>query len=262
MTPLDALFELFGRLGACHGAPVFVNDEELSEWPNSAVTAMKSQKLLARARPAASAVCPGCERECVMPVHTLAASGGTQPSFVVCDKRSDINRVVVSAERLTLWRCGTDLVCGFIATSLGLRRGARQADNAGRWEIGIAAGERRSHMLCLQADGMLTLVVGSIKVPMAELIDFQKGKYSIAGAVIRRLVDAATTADDRYTPSNARREARKQNTQAMYKDWQKAYRDLKKKHPNMSDVWLSRKIAKMDIARDRDPETIRKNMKK
>jgi hypothetical protein len=126
----------------------------------------------------------------------------------------------------------------------------------------MAAGERRSQMLCLQADGMLTLVVGSSKVPMAELIDFQEGKYSLDSAMVRRLVDAAATADGRYTPSNVRREARKLNTQAMYRDWQKAYRDLKKKHPNMSDVWISRKIAKMDIARDHDPETIRKNMKK
>jgi hypothetical protein len=30
----------------------------------------------------------------------------------------------------------------------------------------------------------------------------------------------------------------------------------------MSDVWYSRQIAKMDIARRRDAETIRKHMKK
>ena len=49
--------------------------------------------------------------------------------------------------------------------------------------------------------------------------------------MIRRLVDAATTADNRYTPSNARREARKLDTQAMYESWQKEYRELQTKTP-------------------------------
>ncbi len=76
------------------------------------------------------------------------------------------------------------------------------------------------------------------------------------------LVDAATTADNRYTPSNAKRETRKLDTQAMYESWKKAYRNLKKTRPNMSGIWFSRKIAKMDIAHGRNAETIRKQMKK
>ncbi len=79
--------------------------------------------------------------------------------------------------------------------------------------------------------------------------------------MIRQLADSVTTADNRYTPSNAKREVRKLDTQAMYESWQKEYRELKKKHPNMSDTWYSGKIAKMDIAYGRSVETIRKNMK-
>ena len=66
--------------------------------------------------------------------------------------------------------------------------------------------------------------------------------------MIRRMVDAATTADNRYTPSNAKREARKLDTQAMYESWQKEYRELKRSKPGMSDVWYAQQIAKMDIA--------------
>jgi hypothetical protein len=119
MTPQDALIELLARVGARNGAAVLVSAEELSQWPAAAVAAMKSQKLLTRARPASSVVCPGCERECVMPVHTLPA-GPRDPasSFIVCDKRDDINRVPVSAERQKQWRCDADAVCGFIAASL------------------------------------------------------------------------------------------------------------------------------------------------
>ena len=62
MTPQDALTELLARLGANNGAAVLVSEKELSGWPAAAIQAMKSQKLLVKAEPASSAVCPGCER--------------------------------------------------------------------------------------------------------------------------------------------------------------------------------------------------------
>ena len=150
----------------------------------------------------------------------------------------------------------------FIAASLGLRRSGSQTAHADLWEIGIATGDKRSQMLCLQADGGLTLVVADNRMPLAELIAFCDGRYSLDGAIIRRMVDAATTADNRYTPSQVKREARKLETQALHASWQKKYRELKRSKPGKTDTWYAQKIAKMDIAPDRDPETIRKNMKK
>jgi hypothetical protein len=96
----------------------------------------------------------------------------------------------------------------------------------------------------------------------AELVGYRDGKYSVDGDMIRQVVDSVTTADPRYTPSNARRESRKLATQAMYEAWRKAYRDLKKKRRNMTDVWYSQQIAKQGIAANRSAETIRKHMKK
>ncbi len=261
MKPVAALIELLDRVGANQGAAVLVNGDELRQWPSEAVKAMQSQRLVARARPAASAICPGCEHECVMPVRTVPAAARSAVSFIVCDKRNDINRVPVSAGRLIQWKCNAELVCGFIAACLGLRWSDRKTANANQWEIGVATGNKRGQMLCLQAGGGLTLVVGSNRVPLAELIGFCDSQYSLDGAMIRRMVDAATTADNRYTPSQIKREAGKLDTQAMYESWRKAYRELRKKRRDMSDVWYSEQIAKMDIAQHRDPETIRKNMK-
>lgn len=99
-------------------------------------------------------------------------------------------------------------------------------------------------------------------VPLAEFIEVLDGAYSLDTAQIRRLVDASTTADNRYTPSNIMLETRKLNTQAMYESWRKEYRALRRRRPGMSDVWYSLQIAKMDVARGRDSETIRKQMKK
>ncbi|MBN1548946.1 MAG: hypothetical protein JW902_20010 [Syntrophaceae bacterium] len=259
MTPIAILLELFERLGACNGGTISVGTDELRQWPREAVKAMKNQKLIVKARPATSVICPGCERSCVMPVHTTA---GTPSAFIVCDKRSDINRVPVPPETLTQWQCSADLVSAFVGSSLGLRQSVRQEDGKGRWEIGVVFGEKRSQMVCLEANGTVVIVAGDNKIPLAELIEFHDGAYAVGVTEVRRLVDAASTADDRYTPNNVRREARKLATQAMYESWRKEYRALRKRHPGMSDVWYSLQIAKMEIARGRDPETIRKQMKR
>ena len=260
MTPRVALIELLARVGVCNGAGVLVSAEELSQWPAAAVAAMKSQKLLAKARPAASAICPGCERACTMPVYTVPAR---PPSFIVCDKRSDINRVPLSAARLMQWRSDAEAVRGFIARSLGLRLSNQHHAEPGLLNIGIASGDKRSQMLCLRAKGDLTLVAGNNGMPLPELVGFRDDEYSVDVAMVRQLVNSATTADPRYTPSNARREARKLDTQARHEGWRKAYIELKKKQrPKMSDVWYSQQIAKGEIADGHSADTIRKHMKK
>ena len=87
MTPEAALVELLSRVGTLVDAAVTVNTEELNGWPAAAVAALKSQKLLRKARPAISVVCHGCEQECSMPVHTVPRADASVTSFVVCDKR-------------------------------------------------------------------------------------------------------------------------------------------------------------------------------
>lgn len=56
MTPHDVLIELLARLGASDGAAVLVSEHELSQWPGAAVSTMKAQRLLTKARSASSAV--------------------------------------------------------------------------------------------------------------------------------------------------------------------------------------------------------------
>jgi hypothetical protein len=198
---------------------------------------------------------------CVMAVHTFPRASGAAASFIVCDKRSDINRVPVSVERLMQWRCDANAVRGFIAESLGLRRSDQRPADAEMLNIGIASGGKRSQMLCLKPYGTVAIVAETGSLPLADLVSFRNGKYSVEAATVRELVDSATTADHRYTPRNAMREARKQDTQVMYERWRKAYRSLRKQRPNRSGLWYSQQIAKLEIAAGRDAETIRKHMK-
>ena len=260
MTPEAALIELLGRVGARLGESVTVSTEELSQWSTEAVAALKLQGVLLKARPAKSVVCPGCEQDCNMPVHTLTRANAFASSFVVCDKRSDTNRVPVPAALLALWRCDAQAVCGFIAASLGLQQTTVQPSEAGLLPIGMARGNKRTQMLCLRVRGHLALVVGADAMPLADVIGFENGGFTLNHAVIRQMVDAATTVDPRHTPSTAKREAGKLDTQARYASWQKAYKALRKKRPNESDVWYSQQIAKTPIAQGRDASTIKKHM--
>ena len=260
MTPQATLIELLGRVGALNGAAVMISTEELNQWPTAAVSALKSQGLLLKARPAKSVVCNGCEQECSMPVHTVTRTSAPASSFVVCAKRIDINRVPVPAARLAQWRCEAQTVCGFIAASLGMTQTTIQPSEDGLLPIGMARGDKRAQMLCLRLQGYLALVVDAAAIPLADLIGFENGSFTLDAAVIRQLVDAASTADPRHTPSTAKREARKIDTQARYASWKKAYKALRKKHPGKSDVWYSQQIAKTAIAKGLSASTIKKNM--
>lgn len=222
MTPQAALIELLGRVGALDGAAIMVSTEELNQWPTAAVSALKSQGLLLKARPAKSVVCNGCEQECSMPVHTVARTNALPTSFVVCDKRSDINRVPVPAARLALWRCDAQAVCGFVAASLGLVQTTVQPSEAGLLPIGMARGNKSTQMLCLRVHGHLGLVAGTNAMPLADVIGFENGAFTLDQPVIHQMVDAATTADPRHTPSTVKRESAKLDTQARYASWQKA----------------------------------------
>lgn len=197
-----------------------------------------------------------------MQVHTLTAGTGKASFFVLCDKRDDINRVPVSAERLRQWRCGVEALGAFLAQSLGIQSESHRKAGDGLWELGLVAAKKRSQMVCLKANEALELVAGQTAVPLAELVRFGADGYSVDCEAIRQLVDAANTGDNRYTPSNARREARKLDTQAVHKRWQNEYRAQKKSRPEMSDVWFAQQIAKLSIGNGRSAETIRKHMKR
>ncbi len=260
MTPDSALAELLGRVAATWGSRTLLTVQELDTWPPEAVTALRQQKLLRRAQPARSTVCPGCERECAMPVHTVTGRNGDTASFVVCDKRDDINRVAVSAKHLKQWKCCEDFIAEFIAEALSLTFSGQRIETGQLLQIGMLSGRKRAQMLCLGSDPQLVVVAGTNTVPVVDLLSFQGGIYVLDGEHLREMVDAAA-GDSRHTPSTARREARKLDTAAMYEDWRREYRALKRRKPGRSDVWYSQQIARMDISQGRSADTIRKHMK-
>jgi len=190
MMPQDALIELFARLGASKGAAVLVNDAELKRWPAESIKAMKDAKLLMKAQPALSVVCPGCEQQCAMPVHTLVGKASGHPrSFVVCDKREDINRVDVAIEQMAQWQLTGTALADLLAGLLELRRSDAGNVSAGRWEIGVLKGAKGSSHVVLSADSGLCLKVAGHSVELPEILTLESKKLKVNKRTLMRLVD-------------------------------------------------------------------------
>ena len=153
MTPRAALLDLVARVGARDGAAVRVSEPDVRQWPAEAVAALKAHRFLVRARPARTVVCPGCEADCVMPEQTIPAGPRAAARFIVCDKRSDINRVALTTAHVDQWKCDAEALARFVVAQLGLRRSRHRVDASGTRPIGLAAGDTRHQMLGLRTHG-------------------------------------------------------------------------------------------------------------
>lgn len=259
MVLLQLVLDRVGYADPREGA--FFSWDEVQDWPPHEFKVLLSSGLLKPARPARAIECDGCEERCLMPVVVYPAlESKSKRAFISCDKRDDIGRIQVNSERMKRWCSSIDAVRKFIATNLGLRiSNEHMGDDL--WLIGIATGKKRRQMLGLQSSGELMLVAGNNRIPLMEFITWDNDSYSLDEEMICQLVDASTTADERYTPSQTRREAGKLKTRARNKSWEKAYRDLVKKHPDRPDTWYAQQIARQEIGRGRSAGTIKKLMK-
>jgi len=204
MTPQEALAELLGRLGASGGAPVHVTADELDGWPQDAVAAMKQRKLLVKASPAHSAICPGCERACTMPVHVIPNPPHVPNAFVACDKREDIGRVPVSIAALERWQTSGGALAQAIARLLGFDQPVQTASSGHSWIIGVLKGNKHSRHVTLSSNGALELAVGSLNVPAGEVLRIDGFKFTIDSMRLGRLADSSAADGDVTESADAR----------------------------------------------------------
>ena len=69
----EALLNLVARVAARDGAAARISETDVRQWPAETVGALQAHRLLLRARPARTVLCPGCEADRVMPVQTIPA---------------------------------------------------------------------------------------------------------------------------------------------------------------------------------------------
>jgi hypothetical protein len=189
MTPERALIEVLNRVGAAHGAAVRFSAHELKGWPAAAVAAITKAGLLTKASPAASTVCPGCERECAMPAHNVPSVTGEPDAFIVCDKRSDTNRVPVAINRLEQWQTTGTAIARLLAGLLDLHGSAPDGASSGRWEVGRFKGMKHAGHIVLLADDRLRLTLAGHEAALADLLTLTGEGFAVDKRALRGFVD-------------------------------------------------------------------------
>jgi len=262
MTLDEVLQELIQNLGS-QGGEQF-SWEQVREWPDKAVDIFEEAGWIKPSTPAQTVVCPGCEESCFMPVHSSPPRNGKPARhYVACDVRDDMGRVHIESELLQTWQITGKQVATWMARVLGLKGKPKANRERGVIEIGTVQGKKRTGLLELSQGESVLLKSGEHPLHLSEVVYFDGGKIQIDHRAITRLIDLPPSSErpGRYQPSDARREARKLDTQALYEDWQKEYRKLKRAHPGWSDKRCALTISKMPIGKGKNSETIRKNMK-
>lgn len=263
MTLADVLQELIQRLGP-EGDTV-LTWEQVREWPKGAIENFERAGWIEPTVVASTVECSGCEENCFKPVHVLSARNG-QPAraYVACDEPPAMGRVKIHLSRLKQWQVTDAQVARWLSGALGLKGKAERDQASGVFTLGKLQGKKRLGTLQFDPAAPVSLKVSGHGRPLSEIVNFEQNHPSIDRDAIMDMVDLPPVSESagHRQSSTARREARKLDTQAMHERWQKAYRDLKRKHRDKSDVWCSLQIAKTDNPQGRSAETIRKHMKK
>jgi hypothetical protein len=242
------------------GKPVHIGWDEVSLWQDDALPILLGVKLLTKSNPSQSLECKGCENRCYMPVKLTQDK---QRAFIVCediDKQGDMGRIAISLPRLRQWRTSSKHFATVIAGLLGFEGVANYKKDTDIYELGMLRSDTGRRWVSLTANP-LTLVINQHATPVNDLLYIDNNQLAIDREQINELLNNPTSNAKVYTPNKDRQEDRKLETQAMYQDWNDAYLYSRKKHPSKSSKWHSQQIANLPIAKDRDSETIRKNMK-
>ena len=131
------LADLARRLSETQQDQIVVQCDDLGTFGPGCADAMCDAGLLTPWEPASATICEGCEQGCIMPVHYPARQDGRPDrALVVCDKRSDIGRIIVDPDRLRQWRISVEGIAAVVAKLLGTDRTPIRSAPDRNWQLG------------------------------------------------------------------------------------------------------------------------------
>jgi hypothetical protein len=264
MTFNDVLLELLDHLHA-ENIPISVGWNTVQKWPEGALEAFLRLGIIIPAATAKSIECNACENHCFMDVVTVPHNNPALTRvFIVCvdaEMQSQMGRIQVPLIRLQQWQSSVKQFAKVITGFLGLKDKITFSSDQSVIQLGMLKGAKGRRWVSLNCTD-LSLEINKHTLLIDEALYFEGKQLFIDHAYINDLLNREPLSQGKtYMPSTIKREARKLETQAMYQDWNDEYLRLNKLHPNNSKTWCSIQIAKMDIAKGKDAETIRHNLK-
>jgi len=219
----DVVTELLQRVATLRGEKVLINEDELSQWPIDTVNAIKTHNLIRKTRPATTVVCVECEEHCVRPVQTTRVTSAEPSTFIVCEKRVDVNHVPVSINRLECWQTSGELVAELLSGLLGLRRTTISNTTDDRWEIGMFKGRKHSSHLKLVANDSLTLTLAGHSIPLTDILTLENNQITINKHKLNWRVDHPNAGAGDTESAQQRRERLKKSVQEEKNKGTKAF---------------------------------------
>ena len=214
MTSERIWLELLDRISAQGGAKIFITEQELFTWPNDVVSALKVCGLITKASPAVSAVCSGCERECIMPVDVIIDHAQAPHAFITCDKRHDINRVSVAICCLEQWQTSGGEIANLVASLLALESYGVSQSHVSKWEIGLLRGLKHTSYLTLLIEEKLKLSLAGHIIALTDVLSFVDSAFKIDRRRLSDLVDHPIAgAGDKETAQQRRERLQKRVNQ-------------------------------------------------
>lgn len=190
------LAELLARLAAAGSGVVEVPGDELEGWPQDDVAALQSHAVLLPGKPADSAICPGCERACLMPVQVLPRAGRPASLFIVCDKPVDINRVAVAPPALERWRVSVQSLADAMSRLLSGNAATAHGGNAVGFRLGFVQGRKQGRAalhLSFDDEGPRLLVAGHV-LEVQDVLVLHNQQLAFDQRMLARCVDAPADA--------------------------------------------------------------------
>ncbi len=257
------LLGLIERLGQS-GDSYYIAWDEVSQWSEKVLAAFLEVGILSPANNAKTLECHGCDYHCLMDVDLLPGTRSkSSRAFIACDKpdmQNKMGRISVPIQRLQQWQITLLQLAQVIAELLEIQYKADISKEENEIRVGMLKTKNGYRWVSLTASP-LALVVNQYALPLEEVLYFKEKTLTIDQQRIAQLATKSPGNDGKqYTPSTSRQEQRKRDTQAMYKDWHTEYVKLKKSHPDKSNTWISKQIAKLEVGHGKSSETIRKNM--
>ncbi len=261
---LLSLLEAISNTGETH----IVRWDDVQRWPEGTLGYLLKTGLLTQTAPAQSIECKHCEYNCLLDIHHIPAENGLpERTFVVCeepDMQSQMGRIQIPLEQLQQWKLTYIQLAKVVADLLSIEGKVEDRHGQSNIRIGMIKHKNGRRWLSLNKSP-LTLEINDHHLPLEEVLFFEENMLTIDKARIEQLIDKApANKGKKYTPSTEKREARKRQTEAMHRDWQDAYLELRQKHPSTtthSDTWVAGKIAEMEISQGRSAARIRRIMK-
>ena len=139
-----------------------------------------------------------------MSVHTTPGAPDSPAPFIVCDKRSDINRVAVSLSALEQWKTTGEMIAAMLAQMLGINRANSVAGDGREWFIGLFEGKKHKARVRLEARDGLNIRLAGYTVPLIEVLAINDDGLVVDKRALVRLVDKPADGSDIETPEQRR----------------------------------------------------------